>query len=1198
MKCEYKIAPVNTRRKRYSGGLRQQDSDRNRRDDLPATDHGNETGPVVTPIENALNNLGSTQTETLPQTGLPEETSPLFIARQRKSRQQWTTEQYKDVMWCFYYADSTKIEGGTVKGTYSIWRRRNPDIFPNMNPNTLANQRRFIVDKKKLTDVELQQIKETVKRELQAEAAGPPNTLQQVETPGQANEEVETEQPRTPTNNIREEVQEMVLAINQKWVKIQHSDLHERKKLNKVYLDSMVKHKISVANAALLEIIRGSSLNITQINQLMYATAAVVAGEVKEVTKPKSALKEPEWKRRIQKTIESHRKELALIHEFKKGVSTRQVCTKIDKVRKKYNADITIEMLEKNIQMKLQAKAQRLRRYTKRSNHYHQNKIFNEDAKRFYRQLNNQKTEVTEPPSQDHVTQFWRGILEDEVVHNDRAAWVEQEKKNHRMIRPDAWQNFTVNEIVKVIRKTQNWKSPGPDKVQNFWIKQLSALHQDLTRTMNDMMNDGKDIPIWLTSGTTFLLSKGKETGNPRNYRPITCLPTTYKILTAALTNRIYDHLLRNKILPAEQKGCRRTSRGCKDQLLVSKMVVSMAKTQLKGLGIAWIDYKKAFDSLPHSWILRVMEIYQVCPIITRFVGAAMREWKTEMWLYYKGGCIRTGNIAIKRGIFQGDSLSPLLFCLALIPLTNMLNRQGIGFEVDKNNKINHLFYMDDLKLFAKDEDQLKQGLTIVKAFSDDIKMEFGLEKCATCIFKRGKLVKTQNIQLDDQTVIRNIEMDETYKYLGVEERCGIENKCMKDRIEKEYYRRIRQIMKTELCSKNKITAINTLAVPVVAYSFGIVDWLRADVERLDRKTRKLLTTGGMHHPKADVERLYIKRRNGGRGLSELESAFDASIVGLSSYIEMGTDKFTKLVKEHDARKSKYSLQKEAQKIRGKYLEQETETSRNIKLQLKNNMEKRKIEVLKSKPLHGQFLRGMEKPFVDGDASVQWLRSSGLKGETESLIIAAQDQALNTRYHQKNIMKQQVDSKCRLCNRREEHISHIVAGCTMLASSEYTHRHNKVGSYIHWTMCRHLGAPVSAKYYEHQPDRVVNIEDVSIMWDVPIITDRTILANRPDIVLHNKKDRTCLLIDIAVPEDSNIMVKEAEKLSKYKDLEIEISRMWNCRARTVPIVIGALGTVKKAFDQNLKMLPGHPSASEVQKIALMGTAHILRKVLG
>lgn len=234
---------------------------------------------------------------------------------------------------------------------------------------------------------------------------------------------------------------------------------------------------------------------------------------------------------------------------------------------------------------------------------------------------------------------------------------------------------------------------------------------------------------------------------------------------------------------------------------------------------------------------------------------------------------------------------------------------------------------------------------------------------------------------------------------------------------------------------------------------------------------------------------------------------------------------------------------------------------------------------------------------MDKEASIAWLRSSDLKGETESLIVAAQDQALNTRHHQRNIIGLQVDSKCRMCNTKEETISHILSGCTTLAATEYIHRHNKVASYVHWSICKELGIDVSDKWYDHEPQPVTNSQDCTVMWDHNVRTDRTISANRPDIVLHNRAKRVCLLIDIAIPDDRNITVKEAEKITKYKDLQIEVQRMWNVKAKVIPVVIGSLGTIKKGFHKHLEQIPGKPAAYEVQKIALLGSTHILRRVI-
>ena len=112
-----------------------------------------------------------------------------------------------------------------------------------------------------------------------------------------------------------------------------------------------------------------------------------------------------------------------------------------------------------------------------------------------------------------------------------------------------------------------------------------------------------------------------------------------------------------------------------------------------------------------------------------------------------------------------------------------------------------------------------------------------------------------------------------------------------------------------------------------------------------------------------------------------------------------------------------------------------------------------------------------------------------------------------------------------------------------------------------------------------------------------IHTDKTIKANKPDIVIKDKKEKTCLLIDMAVPSERNTSIKVVEKLSKYKDLEIEVTKMWGMKTQTVPVVIGALGLVKKGLEKHTNKIPGNINLTEIQKIALLGSAHILRRVL-
>ena len=109
----------------------------------------------------------------------------------------------------------------------------------------------------------------------------------------------------------------------------------------------------------------------------------------------------------------------------------------------------------------------------------------------------------------------------------------------------------------------------------------------------------------------------------------------------------------------------------------------------------------------------------------------------------------RLGTFKIKRGIFQGDSLSPLLFVFALVPLSLILQTVKAGYEFSKTSPvINHLLYMYDLKLFGKTERYLETLLSTVEIFSQDIRMEFGISKCGILILKRGKLVPLDGIEV------------------------------------------------------------------------------------------------------------------------------------------------------------------------------------------------------------------------------------------------------------------------------------------------------------------------------------------------------------------------------------------------------------------------------------------------------------------
>ena len=115
-------------------------------------------------------------------------------------------------------------------------------------------------------------------------------------------------------------------------------------------------------------------------------------------------------------------------------------------------------------------------------------------------------------------------------------------------------------------------------------------------------------VPSWLTRGRTSLLQKDKSKGNvASNYRPITCLPLMWKLLAGVIAYQIYAHLDQEKLLPEEQKGCMKGSRGTNDLLYIDRAVIKEVKSRNKNLAMAWIDYKKAY-TFPHLWITECLD--------------------------------------------------------------------------------------------------------------------------------------------------------------------------------------------------------------------------------------------------------------------------------------------------------------------------------------------------------------------------------------------------------------------------------------------------------------------------------------------------------------------------------------------------------------------------------------------------------------
>ena len=925
-----------------------------------------------------------------------------------------------------------------------------------------------------------------------------------------------------------------------------------------------VKDKAQLVNSVICAV---ETKNISEINKLILC-GALVTCRLLGMKNSQKKQQEPHWKRRIENKINSLRKDVSLI--------TRWQNDRLNKEREKERLDQMYRIRRKGfkrvaeeLKQRITAKSATVKRYTDRVNQYKQNRLFQSNQARFYDELDRPQRVENINPDPAQIKNFWNDIWGKGISHNQDATWI---KELERETEPMKQRNINVNtEKVKGrIGRMGNWKSPGLDGVQGYWLKSFKSLHNKIAEHLEKCITDG-NVPEWMTTGRTVLIMKDKTKGDINtNYRPITCLPIMWKLLTGIIADEIYNHLDTNRILPVEQKGCRRRKRGSKDQLMIDKAIMRNSKRRKTGLKVVWIDYKKAYDLLPHTWIIKTLELYGIAENIVKLIAESMKNWQTII----TSGREELAKVNIKRGIFQGDSLSPLLFVIGLIPLSSILQKDPAGYQFNSKAKVNHLLFMDDLKIYGKNEKEAERLTNTVNIFTRDIGMEFGIDKCAHATMKRGRLVSVGEMELTSGEIIREIESEKGYKYLGILEADDIKHSEIKANISKEYFRRLRKITSSKLNGGNTIKAINSRAVSLVRYGAGILHWTKEELQCMDRKTRKILTMNRMYHPQSDVHRLYIPRKEGGRGLLGIQDCVENEENSLSVYAASSTEwLLEEVVKERilpPIRGSTAALKKQQKE------------ERHAKWQ--------------DKQLHGKFLRDTEE--VRGKDSWRWNKKGFLKKETEGLIFAAQDQALRTNWIKKHIDKRDVSEKCRMCGVRDESVDHLIAECEKLAQKQYKPRHDNIARIVHLELCQKFGLIGKMKWYNHKPDSVMENDRVKILWDFNIQTDHVIQHRRPDIVIVYKNERRCHIVDVAVPGDKRVEQKEQEKIEKYGELKRELKKIWKLtNVGVVPIVVGALGIVSNNLKDWLVKMDLKCDLENLQKAALLGTAKLLRNVL-
>ena len=156
----------------------------------------------------------------------------------------------------------------------------------------------------------------------------------------------------------------------------------------------------------------------------------------------------------------------------------------------------------------IQAKVARLRRYQKQSPFYKDNNLFKNNPNQFHRNIGKSQIKINKAPTEEEIRCFWEKIQSDSKTHDSQAPWIEKHSKEYEALKEQECSEINLEDLKHALKKSSNWKSPGKDKIPNFWLNAFHETRIRLTQLYNLVITDPKQISQWLsTASPTYYLN-------------------------------------------------------------------------------------------------------------------------------------------------------------------------------------------------------------------------------------------------------------------------------------------------------------------------------------------------------------------------------------------------------------------------------------------------------------------------------------------------------------------------------------------------------------------------------------------------------------------------------------------------------------------------------------------------------------------
>ena len=217
------------------------------------------------------------------------------------------------------------------------------------------------------------------------------------------------------------------------------------------------------------------------------------------------------------------------------------------------------------------------------------------------------------------------------TTKNEKAEWINHLTRELEKLEEGLKAEIHTDLLKTKLKNVSNWKTSGHHRIHGFWFKKFPSIHDRLALEMNKCLQTAH-VPEWMTKRRITSIQKNPNKGTaPNNYRPITRLPMMLKILTAQVREEIYYSLTSRGLFPDEQTGCCKGSRCTAELLYIDQHILNESKTWRKNLAMAWIENKKAYDMVPHNWVINCLKMYKISHEVINFFDKTIKTRRVEL---------------------------------------------------------------------------------------------------------------------------------------------------------------------------------------------------------------------------------------------------------------------------------------------------------------------------------------------------------------------------------------------------------------------------------------------------------------------------------------------------------------------------------------------------------------------------------------